>query len=363
MLTSNAQFEQHRCQADEKHLPSHPRFPLPVAGGDSIWHPIPSENKMIPLPTSAHASTNLISGNCSDDHPTSGRLLSSAKQKLLHLAILAFVLTLGVPSILRAQTCPSDIEPPTPPQEQLAAAYQPSAYDPNDHTVLRRLRFVPPTGGPKWPTVLTIHPGGFRDGDDHGSPHQRLADYDLANLAQAGFLVFSIEHRLAPPNTLFGQHSHDGTALGIASGRPPQQSNDVKQQILAALADGQCNGTIFLIGASSGGTHALWAALDPNPTVPGWSSASFPKAVVGLSGIYDLSLRTPPPSQQFIADVNNYTNTIDNFVGLEYQYSTSPISLVVPYATNQTAPARLYTTDGDPVPWQAGGEHVERFGA
>jgi acetyl esterase/lipase len=165
-----------------------------------------------------------------------------------------------------------------------------------------------------------------------------------------GFLVFSIEYRLAPDGLLLGQHQHDNTALGIASGRPPQQSNDVKQQILAARADSHSNQTIFLVGGSSGGTHALWAALDPNPTVPNWSSAAFPKAVVGLSGIYDLPLRTPPPSQQFIDDVHNYTNSIDNFIGWEYQYSASPISLVVQYATNQTAPARLYATDGDSAP-------------
>ncbi len=212
---------------------------------------------------------------------------------------------------------PSDIEPPTPPQEQLAAAYQPSAYDPNDHTVLRRLRYSPDPAiwGPgPYPTVLTIHVGGFRNYDDHGTPHQRLANKDLSD---AGFLVFSIEYRLAPDGLLLGQHQHDNTALGIASGRPPQQSNDVKQQILAARG----------------------------------SSAAFPKAVVGLSGIYDLPLRTPPPPQQFINDVDNYTNTIDNFIGLEYQYSTSPISYVY-MATNQTAPARLYATDGDSVPHQ-----------
>ena len=51
--------------------------------------------------------------------------------------------------------------------------------------------------------------------------------------------------------------------------------------------------------------------------MPGWDATKMPKAVVGLSGIYDLTLRTPPPSPQFINDVDNYTNTIeDNFIGL-----------------------------------------------
>ena len=149
-----------------------------------------------------------------------------------------------------------------------------------------------------------------------------------------------------------GQHQHDNTFAGIASGRPPQQSNDVKQQILAARADSHCNQTIFLVGGSAGGTHALWAALDPNATVPGWSSAAFPKAVVGLSGVYDLTLREPPPLQRIIDDIDNYTNTIENnFIGWELQYSASPISYVY-MATNQTAPARLYATESDPVPHQ-----------
>src|SRR5713101_8650086 len=175
------------------------------------------------------------------------------------------------------------------------------------------------------------------------------ADKDLSD---AGFLVFSIEYRLAPDGRLIGQHEHDNTFAGIASGRPPQQSNDVKQQILAARADSHCNQTIFLVGGSAGGTHALWAALDPNATVPGWSSAAFPKAVVGLSGVYDLTLREPPPLQRIINDIDNYTNTIENnFIGWELQYSASPISYVY-MATNQTAPARLYATESDPVPHQ-----------
>ena len=156
----------------------------------------------------------------------------------------------------------------------------------------------------------------------------------------------------APDGFLLGQHPHDNTPLGIASGRPPQQSNDVKQQILAAKYDSESNRIVFLVGGSAGGTHALWAAPDPNPSVPSWSSAELPRAVVGLSGVYDLTLREPPPLQRIIDDIDNYTNTIENnFIGWEVQYSASPISYVY-MATNQTAPARLYATESDPVPHQ-----------
>jgi acetyl esterase/lipase len=204
-----------------------------------------------------------------------------------------------------------------------------------------------------YPTVLTIHAGGFRNGDDTGEPHQRLADYDLA---QAGFLVFSIEYRLAPPGLLIGQTPHcsgeDCTSDEIASGRPPEQSNDVKQQILAALADPQCNQEIFLVGGSSGGSHSLWAALDPNSNgVPGCGPTILTKikAVVGFSGIYDLPLRDPRPSQQFIADVDNYTNTTESEADcVAKQYLASPISLVA--AATNIPPVRLYATDDNSVP-------------
>jgi len=154
----------------------------------------------------------------------------------------------------------------------------------------------------------------------------------------------------APDGLLLGQHPHDNTPLGIASGRPPQQSNDVKQQILAAKYDSESNRIVFLVGGSAGGTHALWAALDPNPSVPSWSSAEFPRAVVGLSGVYDLSLREPPPSQIVILDIDNYTNTMEDDEGHAYQYSVSPIALVA--AATNIPPIRLYATEDDPVPHQ-----------
>lgn len=88
--------------------------------------------------------------------------------------------------------------------------------------------------------------------------------------------------------------------------------------------------------------------------MPGWNDSvrGKIKAVVGLSGIYDLHLRdtAPPPTAHFIESVQNYTNTTDSFVGLEYQLSVSPIGIL---STQVYAPpARFYATDGDSVPWQ-----------
>jgi acetyl esterase/lipase len=235
-----------------------------------------------------------------------------------------------------------------PSSERLPDQYPPSAYS-NDQTILRRLRFQPDPalyGTEPYPVAITSHAGGFRSGDAYGSTSQRQADRDLA---AAGFLVFSIDYRLAPEGLILHQHVHDGTPEGIASGRPPQQSNDVKQQILAAKYDPKSNGIVFLIGGSGGATHGLWAALDPNPTVPGWSAAEFPKAIVALSAPCDLSSRVGDNQhdvQIFGMDVENYTNSTDR----GYQYSVSPIALVA--AATNIPPIRLYATQMDPVPHQ-----------
>lgn len=67
----------------------------------------------------------------------------------------------------------------------------------------------------------------------------------------------------------------------------------MKQHILAANFDASCNGTVFVFGGAAGATHALWCTLDSAPAVPGWSAAAFPKAIVGLSGPYDLAIWRP----------------------------------------------------------------------
>jgi pimeloyl-ACP methyl ester carboxylesterase len=70
-------------------------------------------------------------------------------------------------------------------------------------------------------------------------------------------------------------------------GYAPEQTDDLKRQILAALADPQCNGNIYLVGGSAGGTLALWCALDPAAgAVSGWNETarSHIKAIVSFSG-------------------------------------------------------------------------------
>jgi len=166
-------------------------------------------------------------------------------------------------------------------EETLADTFQPKHYDYNDSTQMHRYRFRPSGIGP-WPTVLMLAPALYRNGYDDGTPEERVATKDLTN---AGFLVFQIEHRLAPAGLLAGQIPHNTSLQGILSGRPPQQTDDVKQQILAALAETEdCNGKIFLIGGSSGGGHALWVALDPaSGNVPEWNADVVAK-IKGVKG-------------------------------------------------------------------------------
>ena len=209
---------------------------------------------------------------------------------LLKVCVLPFALILST-LLCSAQSptpCP-DHNPAYQTPEPLADMYQPSHYDPNDMTVMYHIKFKPSGTGP-CPTVLMIPPALFRNGDASGSAKERVATKDLID---AGFLVFQIEHRLAPAGLLEGQTPHcnpDFSPCPIieqASGRPPQQTDDVKQQILAALDDGDCNGKIFLIGGSSGGCHALWVALDATAgNITDWTPEvrGKIKGVVGLSG-------------------------------------------------------------------------------
>ena len=182
---------------------------------------------------------------------------------------------------------------------------------------------------------------------DDGEFHERHASY---NLQFAGFLVFQVETRVAPPGRLENQ---------LERGYAPEQTDDLKRQILAAINDPQCNGNIYLVGGSAGGTLALWCALDPASTVSGWdeTARSHIKAVVSLSGptqFCDWNGSVP---------LTEFENDLDNYVGLPDQTDcdhdpdqklnhASPAWLVSHGATSNPPPIRLYSSTGDPVPWE-----------
>ncbi len=185
-----------------------------------------------------------------------------------------------------------------------------------------------------------------------GNTTETEASYDLQ---QAGFLVFQVDHRLAPPGHLRKQANGD---LGYA----PEQTDDIKRQILAALADINCNGNIYLVGGSAGGTLALWCALDSASTVSGWNETarSHIKAVVSLSGPTNFCDWSNPGGIPNCA-LMQFENDLDNYVDLPDQTDcahdtngnlehASPEWLVTNGATSSPPPIMLYATDGDPVP-------------
>jgi pimeloyl-ACP methyl ester carboxylesterase len=146
------------------------------------------------------------------------------------------------------------------------------------------------------------------------------------------------------------------------------QTDDLKRQILSALADPDCNGNIYLVGGSAGGSLALWCALDPASTVSGWgeTARSHIKAVVSLSGP---SLFCDWSNPGGIPDdgLSDFEHDLQNYVHMPYSLQpcdpacdfgvvncpldpASPAWLVTHGATSNPPAFMLYATDGDPVP-------------
>ena len=276
----------------------------------------------------------------------------------IRLTICAAALLLSNRFCLAQDPCPNNGQVHLTTEETLASQYQP--YSSSTSPVLERYRFLPPGAGQndRFPTVLMLPPDIFKlEYQDAGTPTQRQASYDLQ---QAGFLVFQVDHRLAPPGHLANQ-------LPTDNGYAPEQTDDLKRQILAALADPQCNGSIYLVGGSAGGCLVLWCALDPASTVSGWdeTARSHIKAVVSFSGptqFCDWSNPGGIPPQKLV----EFENDLDNYVNLPPQTNcdpscswsgtcaldqASPAWLVTHGATSSPPPIRLYATQGDPVPY------------
>ena len=157
----------------------------------------------------------------------------------------------------------------------------------SDGTPLSWTVYAPPGEGP-WPAVLVIHGGFFFGGDPEDAGVTGCAQ-DLAN---AGFIAFAIDYRLAPPGSIPGQTS---------SGRFPEQYDDVHLAVRAARNDARSNGQVGAVGGSSGGTHAAWVAAT------GTLGDDRLDVAVCLSGSYDFSDFSPDPNlDEFIATVTNY---------------------------------------------------------
>ena len=126
--------------------------------------------------------------------------------------IIALITTLTlIPTLTATRT--STLACATPVIEQDGVAHSPFG-----DTPLRWRAFIP-TDGQTHPAIIVIHGGEFRSGDFDDT----RTDQDLVC---AGFCVFDIEYRLAPPGKLQGQ--------GSDPGHSPEQTDDVATVIRAA---------------------------------------------------------------------------------------------------------------------------------
>jgi acetyl esterase/lipase len=160
----------------------------------------------------------------------------------------------------------------------------------DDGTPLTWTVFTPTGTGP-WPAVLVIHGGFWVAGSELDSGPAGCGQ----DLADAGYLAFSISHRLAPTGSIPGQSS---------LGRFPDQTNDVHLAVEAARNDPRCNGQVGAVGGSSGASHTAWLAAT------GTAAGDRIDVGVGLSGAFDFS--------DFRADsqVRLVIRTVTNYVGV-----------------------------------------------
>lgn len=232
-----------------------------------------------------------------------------------YLLLFSLVTAALLPAKLEAQ---ANKPTPTPtPTEVYATA--------SDGTSLTWTVYTPAGKGP-WPAVLVIHGGLFFGGDANESGAVTCAK----DLAVAGYVAYSINHRLAPPGSLPGQRS---------LGRFPDQYDDVHLAVLAARSDSRSNGKVGAVGGSSGATHAVWVSTTGTPGQDRLDAAA------GLSGAYDFSDFTP---DSFLAV---FIATVTNYVGVP---STDTVSLRAAspawVVTKNVAPLYLIDSAGDMMP-------------
>lgn len=183
--------------------------------------------------------------------------------------------------------------------------------------------YTPNTLGP-WPQVIVIHGGGFYGGSRHGEDIPKCC----TDLAQAGFLVKSIDYRLCPPGSIPGQTSN---------GEYPLQTSDITKAIIAARNDSRGDHFhVFSVGGSAGGTHAVVGAT--------LGTQGYDKfdAAVALSGPFEFSDRT------IYWNVNAFANSVARYCGthnLVIQLNDSPVNVAGPF----TNPLLLINTQIDNV--------------
>jgi len=257
------------------------------------------------------------------------------KIKFVHLnrialTIIAVTTTLTLIPIITAS--PTRRGCATPVIEQYGVAHSPSG-----DTPLKWKAFIP-NDGQTHPAIIVIHGAFFNAGVFNNTQ----TDQDLVC---AGFCVFDIEYRLAPPGKLQGQ--------GRDPGHYPEQTDDVATAIRAArnpapgsVAFGRVNGKVGAVGGSAGASHAAYCAAAP--TLGGDQL----DAAVLLSGVYDFH----DPASLIDTRCGMFGSDVRNYVGC----SPGPVcdsnggllDLASPYRRfiSSSSPVFIVATNLDPMP-------------
>lgn len=155
-----------------------------------------------------------------------------------------------------------------------------------------------PPGTPSAPAVLVVHGGAWKDGDKADWAPEGLA------LAEAGFVAFVANYRLAPPN---------GTWHAVA---PVVDLRRAVQWIRDnAKTYGVDPSAVGILGASSGGNLAMMVGMT------GTTGMGKADAVASWSGSTQLAL----------ADGNGVWNNRENYVGCAYTECPDRWTFASPY--------------------------------
>src|SRR5438067_2640360 len=261
--------------------------------------------------------------------------MKSMKNKFVYLTRIALVIIAVVTTLILFPTlraAPTTRGCATPVIEQYGVGHSPSG-----DTPLRWRAFIP-HDGQIHPAIIVIHGGHFNAGDFT----DLQTDQDLVC---AGFCVFDIEYRLAPPGRVRGQ--------GRDLGHYPEQTDDVATAIRAArnpaptsVAFGRVNGRVGAVGGSAGASHAAYCAA--GPTLGGDQL----DAAVLLSGAYDFH----DPNSLIDTRCTTFGSDVRNYVGC----SPGPacdgngglLDLASPYRrfTRLSSPVFIVASILDPMP-------------
>jgi hypothetical protein len=263
--------------------------------------------------------------------------MNSMKNKLLYLSriasvIIAVIMTLTLIPTLTA-TEPSTSGCVTSVTEQYGTGQSVFGATP-----LAWRAFVPNDTGTH-PAIIVIHSGDF----NAGTFKDTQTDQDLVC---AGFVVFDILYRLAPPGELSGQPERD-------LGHYPEQTDDVATAIRAArnpaptsVAFGRVNGKVGAVGGSAGASHAAYCAAAP--TLGGDQL----DAAVLLSGSYDFH----DPASLLDTRCTTFGLFVRNYVGCSPGPACDDngglLDLASPYRrfTSSSKPVFIIASNLDPMP-------------